>query len=103
MEAFYRDDLPALVETVVRSHRTFIGRLDYVHRALARLVDVRHPVEEQVLMQLLDYVGVRDLRFLEAHTRRAIGVLHNRPEFLREALTGFEAMHARPFVARVKT
>jgi hypothetical protein len=103
MEAFYRDDLPALHETVVRHHRIFSGRLDYVHRALARLVDRRHLVEEEVLTELLDYVSVRDLRFLEAHTRRAIGVLHHRPEFLREALTGFEAMHARPFIARVKT
>jgi class 3 adenylate cyclase len=102
MEAFYRDDLPALVTTVVRDHRIFYGRLDYVHRALARLVDRRYPVEEEVLTQLLNYVSVRDLRFLEAHTRRAIGVLYHRPELLREALTGFEAMHAQPFVARVK-
>jgi hypothetical protein len=103
MEAFCRDDLPALAETVVRDHRAFAGRLDYVHRALARLVDRRHPIAEDVLTELLEYVSIRDLRFLEAHVRRAIGVLFGRPEPLREALTAFESMAARPFVARVKT
>jgi hypothetical protein len=103
MEAFCRDDLPALASTVVRDHRTFFGRLDYVHRALARLVDRRYPVDEDVLTQLLDYASVRDLRFLEAHARRAIGVLYGRPELLREARMAFETMHAQPFVARLKT
>ncbi|HUQ78016.1 MAG TPA: adenylate/guanylate cyclase domain-containing protein [Patescibacteria group bacterium] len=103
MEAFYHDDLDALADTVVRDHRVFVGRLDYVHRALARLVDCRYPIAEGVLMELLEYCAGRELRFLEAHTRRALGVLLARPEPLREALSAFDSMDARPFAARVRT
>ncbi|GAC1664295.1 MAG: hypothetical protein NVS9B8_04480 [Candidatus Limnocylindrales bacterium] len=103
MEAFVHDDLATLVETVVRDHRAFVGRPDYVHRALARVADCRYPIPADVLTELLEYCASRDLRFLEAHTRRAIGVLLDRPEPLVEALRAFESMDARPFVARVKT
>jgi hypothetical protein len=103
MEAFYRDDLDALVRNVIVQHQAFSGRLDYVHRSLARLVDRRHPIDEAVLTELLEYVTDRGLRFLEAHTRRALGVLHHRVEPLREALVVFESIGARPFVARAKT
>jgi hypothetical protein len=103
MEAFYRDDLAALATDVLAQHRLFYGRLDYVHRTLARLVDRRYPIEERILAELLDYVEHRDLRFIEALVRRGLGVLHGRTDQLREALAGFERSGARPFVARVQT
>jgi len=103
MEAFYRDDLAALARDVVAEHRLFYGRLDYVHRTLARLIDRRYPIEERILVELLDYVEHRDLRFIEALVRRGLGVLHGRTGQLREALVGFERAGARPFVARVQT
>ncbi len=103
MEAFYRDDLAALATDVLAEHRLFYGRLDYVHRTLARLVDRRYPIEERILVELLDYVEHRDLRFIEALVRRGLGVLHGRTDQLREALAGFERSGARPFVARVQT
>jgi hypothetical protein len=103
MEAFYRDDLAALARDVVAEHRLFYGRLDYVHRSLARLIDRRYPLEERILLELLDYAEGRDLRFIEALVRRGLGVLHGRTDQLREALAGFERSGASPFVARVQT
>jgi hypothetical protein len=81
----------------------FYGRLDYVHRSLARLIDRRYPLEERILLELLDYAEGRDLRFIEALVRRGLGVLHGRTDQLREALAGFERSGASPFVARVQT
>ena len=88
---------------MVAEHRLFYGRLDYVHRTLARLIDRRYPIDERILVELLDYVEHRDLRFIEALVRRGLGVLHGRTDQLREALVGFERSGARPFVARAQT
>src|SRR4029078_3711127 len=54
MEAFYRDDLEALARDVVAEHRLFYGRLDYLHRTLARLIDRRDPIEGRILGELVD-------------------------------------------------
>ena len=103
MGALYRNDLEALVTDVIAESKTFFGRLDYVHIALARVVDHRHAVSEELLTTLAQYAAGRELRFLEALSRRGLGVLHGRTDDLREALAIFESIHARPFVSRVQT
>jgi class 3 adenylate cyclase len=102
MAAFCADDLHALATNVVAEHRTFYGRLDHVHRSLARLVDRRYPIDESVLTELLAYAAERKLRFVDANVRRGLGVLYGQTSQLREALVAFESMAARPFVARVR-
>ncbi|HEY8633296.1 MAG TPA: hypothetical protein VIL50_09085, partial [Candidatus Limnocylindrales bacterium] len=102
MTAFLGDDLEALARNVVAEHRTFYGRLDYVHRSLARLVDLRYSIDESVLTELLAYAAERKLRFVEANVRRGLGVLYGQTSQLREALVAFESMAAQPFVARTR-
>jgi class 3 adenylate cyclase len=102
MAALYRNDLDALVTGVIAQPKTFFGRLDYVHISLARVVDQRHAVPEEILTSLAEYGAGRELRFLEALARRGLGVLHGRTDELGEALAMFESIRSRPFVARVQ-
>ena len=100
--ALYRNDLEGLVTGVIAQPKAFSGRLDYVHIALARVVDQRHAIPEEMLTTLAEYGAGRQLQFLEALARRGLGVLHGRADELREALAMFRSMRARPFVARAQ-
>jgi hypothetical protein len=101
LNAYLRNDLPALAHAAVVNFRRFPSRTDYVHLALARLVDFRHPLEPDFLRGLLEYVDDRHLQLLAAQARRAIGILEHDDGELRRSLEIFRAMGARPFVARV--
>jgi hypothetical protein len=85
----------------VANFQRFTGRMDYVHLALARLVDFRHPLEPDLVRGLLVYVDDRSLQLVAAQARRAIGVVEHDDRELRRSLEMFQAMGARPFVARV--
>ena len=103
MRGFLSNDYDSLVREVVVNYRVFFGRLDYVQRATERLTDRRHPIPEPALRSIVAYAQERGLRVLLTHSRRALGVLWNDDAELRRALQAYEAMEARPFVARVKT
>ncbi len=102
LRAFIRNDFAELSERVIADHRAFFGRLDYVHRAIERVVDRRFPIPEPVLRELLVYTAERELRVLHAHAGRGLGILYGDLAELQSALTAFEAMGARPFVARAQ-
>ena len=97
------DDLPALARTVVDEFRIFAGRLDYVHLAAALLADRRVPADPVALDDLIDYAEQRGLRLVASQARRLRGVHLRSREDLEAALAMFEAMGARPYVARVRT
>jgi len=101
LNAYLRNDLPALADAAVANYRRFSSRMDYVHLALARLVDFQYPMEPDLLRGLLGYVDDRHLQLLAAQARRAIGILEHDDGELRTSLEIFRAMGARPFVARV--
>lgn len=100
-DAYLRNDLVALADATVANFQRFTSRTDHVHLGLARLVDLRHPMESDLLRALLAYVDDRDLQLLAAQAHRAIGVLEHDGEELRRSLEIFRAMGARTFVARV--
>ena len=101
LDAYLRNDLATLADATVANFRRYTSRTDYVHLALARLVDFRHPLEPDLVRGLLVYVDDRGLQLVAAQARRAIGVLEHDDGQLRRSLEIFRAMGARPFVARV--
>ena len=101
VKAYLRNDLAALADATVKNFQRFTARTDYVHLALARLVDFGYPLEADLVRGLLDYVDDRGLELLAAQARRAIGVLEHDEGGLRKSLEIFQGMGARPFVARV--
>ena len=100
-DAYLRNDLVALADATVANFQRFTSRTDHVHLGLARLVDLRHPMESDLLRRLVAYMDDRGLELLAAQARRAIGTLEHDDEELRRSLEIFRAMGARPFVARV--
>jgi hypothetical protein len=99
--AYLRNDFDQLAQAGVADFLRFTSRTDYVHLALARLVDHRHRVELDPVRALLAYMEERGLLLLAAQARRAIGVLEHNAEELQRSLDIFRGMGARPFVARV--
>jgi hypothetical protein len=100
---YVNDDLPALARTVIGEFRVFAGRLDYVHLSAALLADRRVPVDPGSLDNLIAYTEERGLRLVTSQARRLRGVQLRGREDLEASLAMFEAMGARPFIARVRT
>lgn len=103
VQAYLRNDLARLADAGVADFRRFTSRMDYVHLALARLVDFRHPLDPDLVRALLVHVDGRGLQLLAAQARRAIGVLEQSEGELRRSLEIFRSMGARPFAARATT
>jgi class 3 adenylate cyclase len=100
---YVNDDLPALARTVIDEFRVFAGRLDYVHLTAALLADRRVPADRAALDDLIEYSEQRGLKLVASQARRLRGVQLRSREDLEMALALFEAMGARPFIARVRT
>ena len=96
------DDLAGLHDGVLANFRDYVGRMDYVHLAAARLTDARYPADPALLEEIATYAEPRHLRIVEAAARRALGVLRGDPEQLEAALELYRWMGARPFVARLE-
>jgi class 3 adenylate cyclase len=100
---FVNDDLGAIARDVIAEFRVFAGRFDYIHLSAGLLADRRHPVPAAVLDDLVRYVDDRGLGLVTAQALRLRGVVHGDRPSLERALQLFEAMRARPSVARVHT
>ena len=101
--SYVNDNLPRLAHDVIDEYRIFAGRLDYVHLSAGLLADRRVPADPAALDELVDYAEQRGLRLVAAQARRLRGVQRRSREDLEAALASFEAMGARPFVARART
>jgi hypothetical protein len=101
--AFVNDDLEAIVQDIVGDFRIFVGRQDYLFLCLGLLADRRHPVPMTMLDDLVAYFDERELPLPLAQARRLRGLINGDRSDLESALSLFEAMAARPFVARVQT
>jgi class 3 adenylate cyclase/tetratricopeptide (TPR) repeat protein len=104
LSAYAIEDLDALARSVVEEYRVFDGRMDYVHTCLGLLADRRHPLENRpVLDEMIEYLERRGLRLVSTQARRYRGLLRRDSDDLEIALRAFEAMGAKPYVARVQT
>ena len=103
MVSFVNDSLEELEQTAVDEFRVFSGRLDYPAISLARLADRRYPAQSAPLDKLISYAEERSLRLVASQARRFRGIVNRSEADLTAALDTFEAMGARPYVARCKT
>jgi class 3 adenylate cyclase len=100
---YVNDNLPALAHEVIDEFRIFAGRLDYVYLTAALLADRRVSADPSALDDLVEYAEQRGLRLVASQARRLRGVQLRSREDLEAALSMFETMGARPFIARVRT
>ena len=100
----YVEDRPADLESaVVDNFLRFTGRLDYPAVSMAFLADRRHLGPTAKLDTIIEYMESRGIQALSAHGHRLRGIRRADDGDLAAALTQFEAMGARPYVARVRT
>ena len=98
-----RPDLESIERDIVAEFHRFGGRIDHVERALAICSDRDHRIDPRTLARLIDHVGPRGLRLIEAQARRALGLARDDVDELRHAFAAFESIGALPYVARVRT
>jgi class 3 adenylate cyclase len=103
LRAYVDEDLPELERLAVSEFRTFTGRLDYVYLACQLLADRRHPAPAAKLDEVIAYMEERSLTLVSSAARRLRGLVARDATDLTIALAAFEAMGARPGVARTRT
>ncbi|MEO5705144.1 MAG: adenylate/guanylate cyclase domain-containing protein [Candidatus Limnocylindrales bacterium] len=97
----YLDDDDVMLDGMVADFRIFTSRLDYLHFAVSRLADRRHPSPLPAIDALVAYTRERELRLVLSGALRLRGVVRSEPVDLEAALDMYEGMGARPYIARV--
>ncbi|HKB28940.1 MAG TPA: adenylate/guanylate cyclase domain-containing protein [Candidatus Limnocylindrales bacterium] len=102
LASFFRDDLERLASEVIGDWLRFTGRLDYPALVLIELGDRRVAADRDALDAMIPYAEERSIRFLSGPARRLRGLMTGDPAELRNALSVFETIGARPFAIRVR-
>jgi len=101
--AFVSPDLPAIASEIAGHPEVYRERLHHVERAFAACADRGEPVDLAAIERVVAIGSERGTRPLLAQALRARGLQQHAEGDLRQALALFEAIHARPYLARVRT